>query len=67
MYPSGQEHEGVWLITLHTAFAPHDPGQGSLHFSLMQAKLLEHSEFMLHSGLQLGGVPIYPSRQEQDG
>lgn len=58
---------GVWLITLHCAPTPHDPGHGSLHFSLMQAKLLGHSEFTIHSGLQLGGLPINPFRQEQDG
>jgi hypothetical protein len=57
VYPSGQEQIGVWLMTLHLAPAPHDPGQGSLHFSRIQAKLLGHSELMVHSGLQLGGLP----------
>lgn len=44
-------------MTEHCADIPHDPGQGSKHFSRMQAKLLEHSAFMVHSGLQLGGIP----------
>lgn len=58
MKPSEQEHIGVWLITLHKAFTPQDPGQGSLHFSLIQAKLLGHSELTVHSGLQFGGLPL---------
>lgn len=33
----------------------------------MHARLLEHSEFIKHSGLQLGGDPIKLGRQEQDG
>lgn len=27
----------------------------------------EHSEFITHSGLQFGGIPIYWERQLQDG
>lgn len=46
---------------------PQDPGQGSLHFSRMQAKLLAHSELIVHSGLQFGGLPIYSAKQEHDG
>jgi hypothetical protein len=57
----------MWLKTLHWAFWPQEPGQGSLHFSLMQAWLLAHSELTTHSGLQLGGEPMYPDKQEQDG
>lgn len=45
-------------MTLQLASIPHDPGQGSLHFSRIQAKLLGHSEFIEHSGRQLGGLPI---------
>lgn len=45
-------------MTLQVADMPHDPGQGSLHFSLIHAKLLKQSEFIEHSGLQFGGVPI---------
>lgn len=58
---------GVWLTTRHSAFDPHEPGQGSLHFWLMQAKLLEHSLLLIHSGLQFGGAPINSGKQEQDG
>lgn len=58
MYPIGQVQIGVWLITLHCAPIPQDPGQGSRHFSLIQAVMLEHSELILHSGLQLGGLPM---------
>lgn len=58
---------GVWFITLQVAPIPQDPKQGSLHFSLMQANLLEHSELIEHSGRQFGGLPIYSDKQEQDG
>lgn len=67
VYPSGHVHMGVWLMTLHCAPAPQDPGHGSRHFSLRQAKLLAHSELMTHSGRQLGGLPIYVGRHEHDG
>lgn len=33
----------------------------------MQALLLGHSEFIVHSGLQLGGEPKYPDTHEQEG
>lgn len=33
----------------------------------MQAMLLEHSELMVHSGLQLGGCPMYVGKQVQAG
>lgn len=33
----------------------------------MQARLLAHSELEIHSGRQLGGEPINPGKQEQDG
>lgn len=58
---------GVWLITLHSAPAPQEPGQGSRHFSLIQDKILGHSALMVHSGLQLGGEPAYSGKQEHDG
>ncbi len=44
---------------------PHRPGQGSWHFWLVQALSGAQSEFMTHSGRQLGGLPIIPGRQEQ--
>lgn len=52
------EHTGEWLTTLHKALKPHDPGQGSLHLSLTHARFDEHSELYMHSGRQLGGLPI---------
>lgn len=61
-----QIHIGEWLTTLHSAFNPHAPGHGSLHFWLIQAKWLEHSEFVIHSGLQFGGLPIISGRHEQE-
>lgn len=67
MYRSGHVHIGVWLITLHMALNPHDPGQGSMHFSRIHALLLIHSELIEHSCLQFGGAPMYESRHEQDG
>ena len=54
-------------MTLHWAPVPQEPGQGSRHFSRMQAKLLGQSGLMVHSGLQFGGVPIYVGKQEQEG
>lgn len=58
---------GIWFITVHLAWIPQEPMHGSLHFSPMHAKLLGHSLWFTHSGLQFGGVPWYPLRQEQDG
>lgn len=43
---------GKWLITLHSAFCPHVPGQGFWHLDLIQAKLDGQSEFIVHSGRQ---------------
>lgn len=40
------------------ALCPHDPGQGFLHFSFWQARLFGHSEFVVHSGLQFGALPM---------
>lgn len=54
-------------MTLHCAFCPQVPGQGSLHFICIQAKLDEHSPLLIHSGLQFGGDPIKSGKQEQDG
>ena len=55
---SGQEHAGVWWIILQIAPNPQEPGHGSLHFSFMHALLLGQSGFMVHSGLQFGGLPM---------
>ena len=54
-------------MTEQRALAPHDPGHGSRHFSLMHARLLGHSALMVHSGRQLGGEPRKFGRHEQDG
>lgn len=62
-----QTHIGVWLTTRHWALRPHEPGQGSVHFWLMQAKWLEHSLLLTHSGLQFGGDPINCGKHEQEG
>lgn len=50
--PGKQLHIGIWLITLHSAFWPHVPGQGSTHLFRIQALSLGQSEFKTHSGLQ---------------
>lgn len=63
--PVGQEQIGLWLRTLHIALVPHVPGHGSIHFILRQALSLVQSELTTHSGLQFGGEPMYPKRQEQ--
>lgn len=65
--PEEQTHWGVWLTTWHSALIPHIPGQGSLHFWLMHAKWLAHSLLLTHSGLQLGGTPMYSGKHEQEG
>lgn len=49
------------------AKVPQEPGQGSTHFSRIQARLLVHSELIKHSGRQLGGDPKYDGKQEQEG
>lgn len=54
-------------MVLQSAPIPHDPGHGSEHFSEIQAKLLGHSECIVHSGLQFGGVPMYRAVQEHEG
>lgn len=65
--PGKQKQLGVWLTTRHSVLTPQEPGQGSLHFLFMQAKLNEHSLLVTHSGLQLGGTPLKSGKQEQDG
>lgn len=47
------------------AFSPHEPAQGSRHLRFIHALSLEQSGWIVHSGLQLGGLPIYSLRQEQ--
>lgn len=57
---------GVWLTTRHSALKPQAPGHGSLQCRFIQAKLLEQSEFVTHSGRQFGGFPMKSARQEQE-
>lgn len=56
---------GLWLITVHLAWSPQVPGQGSEHFCDIQAKCGWHSELPTHSGRQFGGVPTKLDLQEQ--
>lgn len=49
------------------ALIPQEPGQGSRHFCFIQAKLLEQSSLIVHSGLQFGGLPSKLGKQEHDG
>lgn len=67
VYPGVQEQIGVWLITWHSAFGAHTPGQGSLHFWFKQAKWFGHSLLPTHSGWQFGGWPMKFGWQEQEG
>lgn len=60
-------HIETWLCTRQFAFTPHEPGQGSTHFSLMHANSLEQSVLIVHSGRQFGGLPVYCNKHEQDG
>lgn len=67
VYPTGQVHLGVWLITRHSASSPQEPTHGSLHLLLMHARCSAHSLLLIHSGRQLGGEPIKSCKQEQAG
>ena len=58
------EHMGLWFKTLQFALRPQRFGQGSMHFWLMQAREVEHSELTTHSGRQAGGDPTYSGLQE---
>lgn len=61
-----QVQDGMWLITLHSAFSPQVPGQGSVHLFLIHALFLGHSVLSTHSGLQpLYGSPWYSGKQVQ--
>ena len=65
VYPGEHVHIGLWFRTWHFALIPQVPGQGSTHFWLLHASFWGHSELVTHSGLQVGGAPIYPGTQEQ--
>jgi len=62
---AGQWQSGEWLITRHSAFLAHGPGQGLIHRKFMQDLLRSHSELEVHSGRQDGGEPIYSGKQLQ--
>lgn len=49
------------------ALIPHEPTQGLLHFWLIHANWLEHSELLIHSGRQFGGDPMNSGKHEHDG
>lgn len=66
-YPTGQTQIGMWSCTRHSALNPHDPSQGFLHLSAMHAWWDGQSVLTRHSGWQLGGEPMYPCIQEQEG
>lgn len=61
-----QEHIGMWFATVHWAFDPQVPGQGSKHLLPIQALSRGHSLFSTHSGLQpLYGSPWNSGKHEQ--
>jgi len=62
--PGGQLQIGLWFITWQRAWSPHVPGHGSVHFWLIHAWFWGHSELTTHSGLHVGGLPMYPVRHE---
>lgn len=62
---AGQLQIGLWFTTWHLAFKPQVPAHGFEHFWLIQACVKEHSELVIHSGRQFGGLPIKPKTQEQ--
>ena len=50
----------MWFLTVHSAFIPHVPGQGSIHLFLWHALSEGQSEFTTHSGLHATyGSPKY--------
>lgn len=67
VYPGLHAQFGVCDTTRHRALTPQEPGQGSLHFWLIQAKLSAHSLLLIHSGLQFGGLPMNSGKQVQTG
>ena len=62
--PSLQLQIGWWLTMWQIALCPHVPGQGSIHFWLLQALFNKQSELKRHSGRQFGGWPKKPVMQE---
>ena len=54
-------------MTRQRALMPQVPGQGSMHFWLLQASFNEHSGLIVHSGRHVGGEPKNPGIHEQTG
>ena len=65
VYLTGQLQIGLWFTTSQLAPTPQLPGQGSIHFWLLHARLWRQSVLTTHSGLQVGGLPKYPLIHEQ--
>lgn len=65
VWEGGHTQIGLWFTTWQTAPIPQLPGQGFKHFWLLQASFWGQSVLTIHSGLQVGGLPIYPLMQEQ--
>lgn len=63
--PTGQVQIGLWFLVVQSALTPQVFGHGSVHFLFKQAKWNGHSAFTTHSGLQLGGIPLYSGRHVQ--
>lgn len=52
---------------MHRAPTPQDPKHGSRHFCRIHACEVGHSELIVHSGLQLGGLPTKLGIHVQEG
>lgn len=52
-------------MTWQLVLIPQVPRQGSTHLLFKQALFRGHSELTIHSGLQFGGLPRKPDKQEQ--
>lgn len=57
--PLLQVQIGLWLKTLQLAFNPQTLLHGSMQLLFLQAFSNGHSELIVHSGRQPGGVPVY--------
>lgn len=58
VYRFGQLQIGLWFTTIHFAPIPQVPTQGSRHFWFEHASVNGQSEFTVHSGRHVGGLPI---------
>lgn len=65
--PGSHAQVARWSTTAHMALGPHACSQGSLHRSETHANAAGHSALIVHSGRQLGGLPIYPDWQLHAG